>query len=162
LDNTAAAITELLEAHLGEEGAFSELEKINKGTVNKRLKEIKHNAEYADEAMVLEQWVALEKQQAAVRKQMREAETALDQLVYEKYSALNEKEIKQLVVDDKWMATLESTIQGELEKVSQTLTTRIRELAERYENPLPQLIDNVETLSASVDKHLEQMGLVWK
>jgi len=61
-------------------------------------------------------------------------------------------------VDDKWMAMLESTIQGELEKVSHTLTARIRELAERYEKSLSQLIDRLNDLSAQVDKHLKQIS----
>ena len=45
--------------------------------------------------------------------------------------------------------------------MSQTLTGRIRELAERYATPLPALVDEVETLSARVDEHLGKMGAVW-
>jgi type I restriction enzyme M protein len=33
---------------------------------------------------------------------------------------------------------------------------------ERYANPLPQLTDEVATLAARVDKHLQEMGAVWK
>lgn len=51
---------------------------------------------------------------------------------------------------------------GELERVSQTLTGRMRELAERYAAPLPQLIDEVATLAACVEKHLAKMGASWK
>jgi type I restriction enzyme M protein len=40
------------------------------------------------------------------------------------------------------------TVQGELDRVSQTLTGRIRELAERYATPLPKLTDEVATLSS--------------
>ncbi len=50
----------------------------------------------------------------------------------------------------------------ELDRVSQTLTGRIRELAERYATPLPKLTDEVETLAARVDEHLKNMGAVWK
>jgi type I restriction enzyme M protein len=52
-------------------------------------------------------------------------------------------------------------VQGELNRVSQTLTGRIRELAERYESPLPQLIDEVDGLAARVEDHLKAMGAVW-
>ena len=48
------------------------------------------------------------------------------------------------MVDDKWMARLSAAVQGELDRVSQTLTGRIRELAERYATPLPQLTDEVD------------------
>jgi type I restriction enzyme M protein len=45
-----------------------------------------------------------------------------------------------------------------LDRVSQTLTGRIRQLAERYATPLPQLVDEVAELSAKVDEHLKKMG----
>jgi hypothetical protein len=75
---------------------------------------------------------------------------------------LTEADIQTLVVDDKWLATIAAAVQGELDRVSQTLTGRIRELAERYATPLPQLIDEVATLAARVDGHLKRMGAVWK
>ena len=52
--------------------------------------------------------------------------------------------------------------QGELDRVSQTLTGRIRQLAERYATPLPKLTDEVETLAARVEDHLKMMGAAWK
>jgi len=62
-------------------------------------------------------------------------------------------------VDDKWVATLAATVQGELDRVSQTLTGRIRQLAERYASPLPQLTDEVEQLADKVAAHLQKMGV---
>ena len=74
------------------------------------------------------------------------------------YAKLTEDDIKTLVVDDKWLATLAAAVQGELDRVSQTLTGRIRQLAERYATPLPQLTDKVATLASRVDEHLKKMG----
>jgi len=54
--------------------------------------------------------------------------------------------------------TLAVAVQGELDRVSQTLTGRIRQLAERYATPLPQLIDEVAALENNVNRHLERMG----
>ncbi len=65
-------------------------------------------------------------------------------------------------MDDKWLAKIRTAVQGELERVSQTLTGRIRELAERYATPLPQLTIEVATLAARVDEHHKKMGAVWK
>ena len=56
------------------------------------------------------------------------------------------------------LATLSSAIQGELDRVSQTLTGRICQLAERYATPLPLLTDEVAALAAKVDGHLTKMG----
>jgi type I restriction enzyme M protein len=78
------------------------------------------------------------------------------------YGQLTEGEIKTLVVDDKWLAPLDAAVQGELDRVSQTLTGRICELAERYASPLPQLTGEVATLAARVDEHLKKMGAVWQ
>ena len=39
--------------------------------------------------------------------------------------------------------------------------SRIRQLAERYATPLPQLVDEVAALAAKVDQHLQKMGAVW-
>ena len=98
---------------------------------------------------------------AALKAEVKEADAALDLLAYEKYPQLEEEEIKTLVVDDKWLAALEVAVQEELERVSQTLTTRVRQLAERYATPLPQLSRQVEELSARVDEHMKAMGVAW-
>ena len=71
---------------------------------------------------------------------------------------LSVAEIQQLVVSDKWLARMNADVQGELDRVSQTLTRRIRELAERYAVPLPGLVDEVEALSGKVGAHLQRMG----
>ena len=60
------------------------------------------------------------------------------------------------------MARLSAAVQDELNRVSRTLTGRIRELAERYATPLPRLTDEVDTLSSRVDEHLAKMGAEWK
>jgi type I restriction enzyme M protein len=63
------------------------------------------------------------------------------------------------VVEDKWLAALSPPqVQGELDRVSQALTGRIRQLAERYATPLPRLAEEVEALAARVDEHLKKMG----
>jgi len=62
------------------------------------------------------------------------------------------------VVDDKWLTALAADVQSELDRVSQTLTGRIRQLADRYEIPLPQAISKAAELEAKVKHHLERMG----
>ena len=60
------------------------------------------------------------------------------------------------------MATLEKNIQTEMERVSQGLTKRIKELAERYETPLPMLNNELAEMEAKVNVHLAKMGFSWK
>lgn len=161
LESANALQTELEEEHGGEDGAFAELDKINKGEINKRLKETKGNADYADETKVLKQWIKLDQQQSELKTQIKTADAVLDQLAHDQYAKLSVDDIKTLVVDDKWLTALATAVQGELDRVSQTLTGRIRQLAERYATPLPQLVDDVAKLSAKVDEHLKKMGAVW-
>ncbi len=69
--------------------------------------------------------------------------------------------MKTLVVEDKWMTSLASDAQTELNRISQALTGRIKELAERYATPLSKLSEEVEVLSGKVDAHLMELGFVW-
>ncbi|MBI4291205.1 MAG: SAM-dependent DNA methyltransferase [Betaproteobacteria bacterium] len=162
LEATTASLAELEEEHGGEEGFLGSLDKIAKAEVNARLKGIKGNKEDKDEAAVLKRWLDLSESETALKRAVKEQDSALDKLAYDKYPRLTESEIKSLVVDDKWMTRLSAAVQGELDRVSQTLTGRIRDLAERYATPLPQLSDEVTTLAARVDQHLKKMRASWK
>jgi type I restriction enzyme M protein len=162
LEAATASLAELEEEHGGEEGYLGSLDKIAKAEVNARLKEIKGNKEDKDEAAVLKRWLDLSESETALKRAVKERDAALDKLAYDKYPKLTEAEIKTLVVDAKWMARLSAAVQGELERVSQTLTGRIRELAERYATPLPRLTDEVAALAARVEGHLKRMGASWK
>jgi len=85
----------------------------------------------------------------------------LDIKVIERYKTLTVDEIKQLVVDDKWMASIARSVKTEMDRISQRLTQRIKELAERYETPLPKQTTDVAELETKVSAHLQKMGFVW-
>lgn len=157
---------EMIEEHGGEDGlladAANDKGKIGKATVTARLKEIKGDVESADEIKLLKNYLTLAEKEAAIAEKLDKAQDALAQKVAIRYSKLTEDEIKALVVDDKWLGTLAVAVQGELDRVSQALTRRIRQLAERYDTPMSQLADEVIALAARVDGHLKKMGAVWK
>ncbi|MEK0445336.1 MAG: hypothetical protein RLZZ399_657 [Verrucomicrobiota bacterium] len=159
LEATTASITELEEEHGGEEGVFGALDKIAKGEINARLKEIKGDKDAEDEVAILKQWLVLSDKESALKRLIKDAEAALDSVAYAYYPKLTEADVLSLVVEHKWLAHLSVAVQGELDRVSQTLTSRIRVLAERYASPLPQIVDEVATLSARVDEHLRKMGV---
>jgi len=160
--DVATTILELEEDHGGDEGILGSLEKINKAEVNARLKEIKSDKDAEDEIIVLKQWLKLSESEAEMKQIVKEIETTLDNLVLGKYPKLTTHEIMKLVIEDKWMACLSSAVQHELMRVSQTLTNRLNQLAERYATPLPQLTEEVAVFAARVDGHLRKMGAVWK
>jgi type I restriction system adenine methylase HsdM len=158
LESITAQLTELEEEQGGEDGAFSELEKINKAEVTKRLKEIKGDKEAADEEKVLKQWTRLNQHESELKSAIKDAEAKLDAAAYAKYSGLNEDEVKTLVVDGKWLATLDTAIHGEIDRIEQALTGRVKELAERYAMPMAAMTARVAELETRVAAHLERMG----
>jgi len=64
-------------------------------------------------------------------------------------------------MEKKWMAEMEKRIRTEMDNISHRLTQRIKELAERYATPLPQLTKNVDELTAKVEYHLRKMNFKW-
>ena len=154
-------LDELKEEHGGEGGLFEEVVdekgKISKKAVAVRMTEIAGDADAADECKALEGYAALLEQEAEAKSRLKTAQVSLEAKVAAKYGKLTEAEIKILVVDDKWLAQLAADVQSELDRVSQALTGRIRQLADRYAAPLPQLTEDVKTLAAHVDEHLKKM-----
>jgi len=164
-----ATKTEIEEEHGAEGGLFGDLDKINKATVNGELKIIngelkidKSNVQLKEQASICETYLKLLEQDTKLNAELKVALKALENKVVAKYPTLTETEIKTLVTDHKWMHTIASAITTEMERVSQALTQRIKELAERYENPMPEIKNEVETLEKKVNAHLAKMGLVWK
>jgi type I restriction enzyme M protein len=164
-DAISRQMEEMDEEHGGEEGLLAEAKndkgKLTRASVKARLAETRHDKAAADERKVLEAYLELIELEAAAGKAVKDAQKALDARVTAQYGRFTEVEIKTLVVEDKWLATLAASVQGELNRVSQELTGRIRQLAERYATPVPTLIDDVERLAARVDGHLKKMAFAW-
>lgn len=169
-DAITRQLEELDEEHSGEDSLLADARtdkgKLTAKSIKDRIKVIHSNpsgqSDKSDELTLLKQYLALIEQESEAGKKAKDAQKVLDAKVAAKYGQLTETEIKSLVVDDKWLAALAAAVQGELDHVSQTLTGRIRQLADRYATPLPQLANEVATLAARVQGHLKKMGAVWK
>ncbi|MBS1903219.1 MAG: type I restriction-modification system subunit M [Bacteroidetes bacterium] len=161
-DAIKAQLTELEEDNSGEDGWFADFEKVNKGSVSKRLKEIGKDRSSKEEIEILTLYLKLTTEQTALGIAIKEASEELSRQAFLQYRKLTADDIKTLVVDHKWMTAMESSIKSEMERVSQRLTNRIRELVERYETPLPQLNESVAVLEEKVNAHLRRMGFKWE
>jgi len=161
LDACTQALEAFIEEHAVEGGlleeAVNDSGKVNKASVAARLKQTTD----IEETEALSNTKQLLEAEASHKKVVKEAQEALDKQVFVKYPKLTEAEIKTLIVDDKWLATLQTNIIAEIERVTQQLANRVKTLEERYAEPLPALTQSVEALSANVDEHLKNMGLVW-
>jgi type I restriction enzyme M protein len=161
-------LTEMMEENSGEDGLLAEViegegdkQKITAKALKARLKEIEDDPNFKDERKALKAYATLLEKLSDTKSERKAAQEDLDAKLDAKYPKLTEVEIKSLVIDDKWMTHLAAAIEDELDRVSQALTARVRELAERYATPLPALVTEVATLSAHVDAHLKKMGATW-
>ena len=164
-EEIARAIEEMDEEQGGEDGllfeAKTEKGKLTAKSVKERLKDIKGDKTADEERAALNACLKLIEQEKEASDAAKDAKTALDTKTVKHYAKLTDAEIKLLVVEDKWLATLQADVTGELDRVSQALTGRVKLLTERYAAPLPKLAESVETLSAKVDAHLKRMGFAW-
>lgn len=157
------AATQSLESYLEENGgedgllieALNDKDKITKASVAARAK----LATDADEVKALKQATKLFNAETTAKKAVKEAQEALDLAVFNQYPKLTIDEIKTLIVDDKWLGTLQANIVAEIERVTQQMANRVKQLEERYSTPLPTLTKSVDTLSGKVADHLKAMGL---
>lgn len=161
LDSASQELESFIEEHSGDDGllneALNDKDKVTKVSVTARLKA----ASDKDEKTALKQVKSLFDREANAKKALKEAQDKLDLAVFKHYATLTEAEIKTLVVQDKWLATLQVNIKAEIERITQQLANRVKELEERYTEPLPKLTESVEALSEKVAGHLRAMGLVW-
>jgi len=98
--------------------------------------------------------------EARVGKAVKEAQAALAAKALEKYCKLSEAEVKTLVMEDKWLEAIRAGIEGEVQRLTQALANRVKELEERYAETLKQLEDDVDLASEKVEAYLKKMGLV--
>jgi len=156
----------LLEENTDEDSIFEEVKnekgKITKGEVKKKIKELKSLPAFEEEIRLLQTYLTLTDEIANIKKQIKQAEKDLNAKLLKKYTELNENEIKKLVVENKWFDRIRRGIEEETEDTLVRMAMRIKELAERYAEPLPDINRQVEELEQKVRKHLQRMGYTWE
>ena len=154
------------EEYSGEEGLLEDATnhkgKVTKSGVTDRLKAIKDDPESDEERDALTRYLKLIEAESLAAKAVKDAQDALDAKVLARYVKLTETEIKTLVIEDKWFASLRVSIEDEVERLTQRLVGRVKELEERYARSLPTLEQEVEAFSAKAEEHLKRMGLAWE
>lgn len=153
---------EYTEEHAVEEGLLWEAvedDKITATTVNYRLRAAKAEGVDPDEIKALAHAAGLFAAESAAKKAFKEAKTRLEEQALAQYGKLTVDDIKLLVIDDKWRATIEAGIESELLAAVQRFTARLHVLADRYEATVGQLDAELEALSAKVAGHLAAMGV---
>lgn len=115
--------------------------------------------EYKQEIEIVLQYMELLEQEKHAKDALKTATEALDLAVFTQYGKLSASDIQTLVVNDKWLADLGGYIHSEMERIVQTLASRVQTLETRYHEPLSQIEMQVAELTAKVNAHLKAMGL---
>jgi type I restriction enzyme M protein len=166
IEEASARLDELAEEHGGDDGAlhdcFNDKDKIALKEVEKLLKEAKRDKkidteEYAVWAGYLELAADLSEKAKLVKALAKQ----LEEKVRAKYAVLTIDEIKELLVNQKWYGAIYHGILALYNTVSQNITVRIVQIAERYENTLPTLESDTDKYEAKVKEHLKRMGFIW-
>ena len=172
-EDAKSALEDFVEEHTGDEGlllgSVNDKGNVTMSGVKERLKEITPdlvtplNEEDTDkERNILERCLSLLETKSKVDKVAKDAQLALDTKVLARYAVLTEAEIKEIVVGDKWFASIQAAIEDEMLRLTQHLTSRVKELENRYARPLPALEKESDEFSLRVEKHLKNIGMEWE
>ncbi|MBS7836296.1 type I restriction-modification system subunit M [Wohlfahrtiimonas chitiniclastica] len=161
IDEASSSLELYIEENSGDQGllidAMNDKDKFTKKSINDYLKKTLDK----DEIVALKYLLKLINAESNAKSVHKKAQGELDLSVFKKYFELSVEDCQSLIVDDKWLATLEANIIAEIERVTQQLANRVKELEERYENALPVISQSVDELSKKVAEHLKAMGLEW-
>lgn len=165
LERIQAEIVSFEEQHAGDEGVLSDATNdkgsITKTTLTAFIKDNKSNPAEKETLSIANDLLKLFNREAELKKDQKDKTTVLDSLTLKTFKELTEEDVRTLVVDDKWLTNIKTSIQNEIDAISQRLTGRVKQLAERYENTLIELDKESKTLEDKVSAHLEKMGLIW-
>ena len=159
LNDKENQLIELLEEHADEafdEGNFAD-NKLTDGNVKKRIKTLDKKSD-ADEIAVLTQYLKLKEDISLTKKTLKTLKYNLLTALTVKYANLTEDDIKRLVIERKWFATLSALLDSEMQRIGQQLTSEVSALAERYAQTLPEIDAEIADLESKVAAHLKQMG----
>ena len=116
---------------------------------------------YREEYEALAGYASKNDELKALKKQAKEARTALDEKVKGKYEALTTDEIKHLLFDLKWVAHIRTTVSSLYAQQIDIHASRITGIAKRYEHTLPSIEKRVHASREAVMRNLERMGYTW-
>ncbi|MDO3175900.1 type I restriction-modification system subunit M [Mycobacteroides abscessus] len=161
-EDATRAVEEYVDEHAVEEGLLAEAmddDKISKALVTARLKDAKKEGSDREEIKALQHMIKLYDAEAEAKKAVKEVRIELDRAVLKEYGNLTEKDVKYLVLDEKWLAAILKRVSSEVEAMTLALVGRIQELGERYAETVGALDASLGALESKVSGHLAAMGV---
>ncbi len=165
LESVTAEKEEMDEENSGDDDLFSDVRnekgKINKNNISQRIREISNNDDYTEELDALNRYSELLERETDINRDIKAQRGLIDTRLREKFRTLNEEEIKESVIENKWYMALETSLNDKVEQVFFKLIGRTKVLESYYSTPLPELTTKITELSDKVEGNLKELGFKW-
>ncbi|WRC10579.1 type I restriction-modification system subunit M [Helicobacter pylori] len=155
LNEKEALLDEFIEEHSNEYGLFYEL-KINESVLKKELK----NATDLEDKQILKtalEWLEAKNKALKMRNKAHEE---LELKAFHQYEKLEINEIKDLIIQDKWLNSLKNALENKIQKRINALISALNEIISSYSNSLLELDKEVKESESKVLEHLKDLGLM--
>lgn len=154
------------ESSENEEDPLSEIkdddEIVSDAECKKQLKILRSKSGREADVKAIEQYLKLRDSLSKANKAVRDATKILDAQVMERYKTLTESEIKELLIDRKWLPAIHSGIVDLYENIMQKFSASIVSLHKRYSETLSEIEAEVANSQKEVHEVLKEMGFNWK
>ncbi len=126
--------------------------------VKKAIKNAKTDGTTKEDLEILKLWESTYTKKEGYVSQWKQKRKELTEAVVAKYAALTEDEIKTLVVERKWLASVVGGCEALMQNVTHQIASDVTSLAERYEVTLGASESKVNDLEQEVLRSLKEMG----
>ncbi|RVY35419.1 type I restriction-modification system subunit M [Helicobacter pylori] len=155
LNEKEALLDEFIEEHSSEEGLFDGL-KINESVLKKELK----NATDPEDEKILKTALELLEAKNKALKMKNKAYEELELKAFHQYKNLEINEIKDLIIQDKWLKSLKNALENKILKRINAFISALNGIISSYSNSLLELDKEVKESESKVLEHLKDLGLM--
>ncbi|RKV07099.1 type I restriction-modification system subunit M [Helicobacter pylori] len=155
LNEKEALLNEFIEEHSNEEGLFDGL-KINESVLKKELK----NATDSEDKQILKTALELLEAKNKALKMKNKAYEELELKAFHQYKNLEINEIKDLIIQDKWLNSLKNALENKILKRTNAFISALNGIISSYSNSLLELDKKVKESESKVLEHLKDLGLM--
>lgn len=153
LNNYVLNFDSIVAENTGDEEIFNDEEKINEKLIKDKIKE-----ETETNIAILNELLNNLSLQKDLKKKIKSHQEALNSMIINKYSLLDEDTSKDLLINKKWFKSIERRFDDKYEDLIYDLSNKIVSEYENYEETLGQLSNKTSELESTVLKDLERMG----
>ena len=165
LESVTAEKDEMDEENSGDDDLFSDVRnekgKINKNKISQRIREISNDDDCKEELDALNRYSELLEREAEINRDIKAQRGLIDTRLREKFRTLNEEEIKESVIENKWFMSLVTSLNSKVEQVFYNLFKRTSLLEERYKIPLAGMNTKSNELAEKIEGYLRELGYNW-